>query len=197
MKQLEWRVRLACAERKIWSASALRQLVYRRTGVALSRQTVEHTFHGLPARIDLRTLAAILNTLACPLEELVRFAPPQTEAEARATPEEAARYRRALSRDAGHALLPEGAARKQHGRTRSATPATADPSPATSHLQPNQDRVLAALAKGAAPVASERLNDELTQSRGPLPCGELDSTAGATSDRAALAKDRKENTGQP
>lgn len=126
MQQLEWRVRLACAERHIWSAVELRRLVYRRTGIALSPQTVEACVRGLPERIDVRTLMAILNALACPLEDLIRFTPPRTESEARATPEEVVRYRRPRAQGEGPATLTASAQPKLKGRPRAARVATAN-----------------------------------------------------------------------
>lgn len=164
MKQLEWRIRLACAERNIWSAAELRHLVYRRTGVRLSPQTVQACFHGLPARIDVRTLTAILNALACPLEEVIRFTPPASNGEARATAEEAARYRRSQPSDAHRA--PHAASGDPQATTPQRVPKGAQAKAKARMARPPADRarMLAALAEGAEPVAAEHLQTEATQS---------------------------------
>ena len=160
MQQLIWRLRLACAERNIWSAAELRRLVARRTGVALSPQTVQVCFRDRPTRIDVRTLTAILNALACPLEEVLRFTPPARTGEARASAEEAVRYRRspvaAAPRAArGHAEtapLPRGPRSSQaKAKPRVARPPT------------DRARLLAALSEGAEPVAAEHLQRRATQ----------------------------------
>ncbi len=70
MKRIEWRVRLACAERSIWSAAELQRLVLRRTGVHLKVQTLQAWFQSRPVRIEVRTLNAVLNTLRCNFTKL-------------------------------------------------------------------------------------------------------------------------------
>lgn len=138
MKQIEWRVRMACAERGIWSATELQRLVDRRTGVRLSPQTLQAWFRDRPVRIEVRTLTAILNALGCTLTEMIRFDPPRTTEESRATPEEAAHYKqKALT----------SSAKPRKGRR----PGKRDPS------QPDVDRMVAALADGADPVSAGHL----------------------------------------
>ncbi len=73
MKQIEWRVRLACAERGIWSAAELQRLVLRRTGVHLNVQTLQAWFRSRPVRIEVRTLNAVLNALGCNLTDLIQL----------------------------------------------------------------------------------------------------------------------------
>src|SRR5262249_5532237 len=93
VKELEWRVRMACAERNIWSAAQLQRFVHQRTGVRLSVQTLQAWFRKQPVRIEVRTLISILNALACPLNELIKFEPPKTVEEAQADPTEVGHHR--------------------------------------------------------------------------------------------------------
>lgn len=93
MKRPEWQIRLAGVKRRIFSAAVLRTLIRERTGVTLSPPTVEDYFRDrIPSRVDQWTLTAILNTLACPLSEVVSFAPPATRDEAKASPDDYAYY---------------------------------------------------------------------------------------------------------
>ncbi len=104
MKEIRWGVRLACAQKEIWSATELQKIVEERTGVRLSPQTLQAWFRGKPERIEVRTLTAILNALRCNLTDLIQFEPPSNENEARATREQAAHYRQ---KDFHRSLEPE------------------------------------------------------------------------------------------
>ncbi len=143
MKQIEWRVRLACAERSIWSATELQRLVLRRTGVPLNVQTLQSWFRQRPVRIEVRTLNAVLNALGCPLTDLIQFEPPMTEREARANPKEAIHFKQ---RD----LKPSKPA-KAKKRTKRVVP------------QPDVGKMLEALVEGASPLAGTRLRRDSAQ----------------------------------
>jgi hypothetical protein len=143
MKQIEWRVRLACAERGIWSATELQRLVFRRTAVQLNVQTLQAWFRQRPVRIEVRTLNAVLNALGCDLKDLIQFEPPQSEKEARANVKEAAHFRQKdpeLSAKAGKAKK----GRKHPSR-------------------PDVSRMLDALTEGAAPLGNSRLRRGSTE----------------------------------
>src|SRR5258705_6038437 len=85
MKQLDWRIRMACAERGIWSATDLQRLIRKKKGVLLSVQTLQAWFRTPPYRIEVRTLTAVLNALGCSLADLIQFEPPHDINAARAT----------------------------------------------------------------------------------------------------------------
>ncbi len=138
MKQIQWRVRLACAERGIWSATELQRIVFQRTGVRLNVQTLQAWFRNRPIRIEVRTLMAILNALGCPITDLIGFDPPRTKEESRATPQETIHFRQK-----GH--MPS---RKQ-GRAKLARGKTGP--------QPDVGKMLKALAETTDPVAAEQL----------------------------------------
>lgn len=123
----------------------------RRTGVELSPQTVQECFRDRPARFDVRTLTAILNTLACPLQEIIRFTPPASTEEARATTEEAVRYRRSQA----SAVPPAPRAARSRARAQ-AKPRVARPST-------DRARLLAALAEGAEPLVAEHLRQHAAE----------------------------------
>jgi hypothetical protein len=138
MKQIEWRVRLACAERGIWSAAELQRLVLRRTGIHLSVQTLQAWFRSLPVRIEVRTLKAVLNALGCDLADLIQYEPPKTEKDARATAKEAIHPGQKAKE-----LLAKHRKTKQRGRP--------------DRPQPNVKKMLEALAESSAPLAREQL----------------------------------------
>lgn len=137
MKQIEWRVRMCCAERGVWSATDLQRLVDRRTGVRLSPQTLQAWFRDRPVRIEVRTLTAILNTLGCPLTDVIRFDPPRTGEDARATPEEAAHYKQK-----GHAPVRKSRKAKRHSTA--------------VRPRPDVGAMLAALAEGPESPTEDR-----------------------------------------
>lgn len=138
MKQIEWRVRLACAERGIWSAAELQRLVLRRTGVHLHVQTLQAWFRSRPVRIEVRTLNAVLNALGCNLTDLIQFEPPKTEKDARASAKEAVQLGK-IDKE----LSTKRRKTKQRGRS--------------SRPQPNVKRMLEALAESSTSLAREQL----------------------------------------
>jgi len=145
MNSLRWCLRRACADRHIRTAAELRRLVARRTGVTLSEPTVEAYFRDqLPQRIDARTLTAVLNALACPLEEVIQFTPPATASDARASEDVVSRYQRPrrLRQHGGRVAIPGsnsgattiGKARTPRGRPRSTRKPSSPVSPLTEMI---------------------------------------------------------------
>ena len=109
MKQLDWRIRMACAERGIWSATELQRLIRQKTGVRLSVQTLQAWFRTRPYRIEVRTLTAGLNALGFSLADLIHFDPPADAREAKADTRELTKIRsaRAQTKRTHHTAGPD------------------------------------------------------------------------------------------
>lgn len=101
---VEWRLRMAAAERGVWTGTQLRRLLAERAGLDLSPASVSALFTKQPAQVKLSTLAALCTALGCAPGDLlvvqfsttgsVALAPVATgprspEPETRATPAKA------------------------------------------------------------------------------------------------------------
>jgi putative transcriptional regulator len=89
--RIRWRLRMAAAQREIWTGAQLRRLLRERAGLELSAASVSALLTKEPAQVKLSTLAALCTALECTPNELfevdttpvARPAPPP-----RAVPEE-------------------------------------------------------------------------------------------------------------
>ncbi|MYS80275.1 helix-turn-helix domain-containing protein [Embleya scabrispora] len=63
--QVEWRLRMAAAQRGIWTGTELRRLLAERTGLDLSAASVSALFTKQPSQVKLSTLAALCAALDC------------------------------------------------------------------------------------------------------------------------------------
>ncbi len=59
--QVRWRLRMAAAQREVWTGAQLRRLLAERAGLELSSASVSALFSKQPAQVKLDTLAAILH----------------------------------------------------------------------------------------------------------------------------------------
>ena len=55
--QIRWRLRMAAAQREVWTGAQLRRLLAERAGLELSPASVSALFAGQPAQVKLTTLA--------------------------------------------------------------------------------------------------------------------------------------------
>jgi putative transcriptional regulator len=62
---IRWRLRMAAAQREIWTGAQLRRLLAERAGLELSSASVSALFGGQPAQVKLSTLAALCTALQC------------------------------------------------------------------------------------------------------------------------------------
>jgi DNA-binding Xre family transcriptional regulator len=69
-----WRLRMAAAQREVWTGAALRRLLAERAGVDLSAASVSALLSGQPRQLKLSTLAALCTALDCGLEDLIEVA---------------------------------------------------------------------------------------------------------------------------
>ena len=69
--EVTWRLRMAAAQREVWTGSALRRLLAERAGVNLSPASVSALLTGQPRQLKLSTLAALCTALECGPADLI------------------------------------------------------------------------------------------------------------------------------
>jgi putative transcriptional regulator len=82
--EIKWRLRMAAAQREVWTGAQLRRLLAERAGLELSSASVSALFGGQPAQVKLSTLAALCTALQCTPNDL--FEVDTTPAERPAAP---------------------------------------------------------------------------------------------------------------
>jgi putative transcriptional regulator len=68
--EIKWRLRMAAAQREVWTGAQLRRLLAERAGLELSSASVSALFGGQPAQVKLSTLAALCTALQCTPNDL-------------------------------------------------------------------------------------------------------------------------------
>ena len=68
--QIRWRLRMAAAQREVWTAAQLRRLPAERSGLHLSSASVSALFAKQPAQVKLETLVALCTALECTPNDL-------------------------------------------------------------------------------------------------------------------------------
>jgi DNA-binding Xre family transcriptional regulator len=68
--QVKWRLRMAAAQREVWTAAQLRRLLAERAGLELSAASVSALFSKSPSQVKLSTLAALCTALECAPNDL-------------------------------------------------------------------------------------------------------------------------------
>jgi DNA-binding Xre family transcriptional regulator len=63
--QITWKLRMAAAQREVWTGTQLRRLLAERAGLELSSASVSALFTGQPSQIKLTTLVALCTALQC------------------------------------------------------------------------------------------------------------------------------------
>jgi DNA-binding Xre family transcriptional regulator len=63
--QIRWKLRMAAAQREVWTGAQLRRLLAERAGLELSSASVSALFTREPAQLKLSTLAALCTALQC------------------------------------------------------------------------------------------------------------------------------------
>ncbi len=82
--RIGWRLRMAAAERGIWSAAELRRALRDRAGYELTSASVSALLTGQPREVRLATLAALCRALDCAPNDLLVV--PATESAGRRGP---------------------------------------------------------------------------------------------------------------
>ena len=68
--RIRWRLRMAAAQREVWTGAQLRRLLAERAGLELSSASVSALFTKEPAQVKLSTLAALCTALECTPDDL-------------------------------------------------------------------------------------------------------------------------------
>lgn len=91
---VKWKLRMAAAQREVWTGAQLRRLLAERAGTNLSSASVSVLLTKEPAQLKLSTLAALCTALECTPNDLIEIdttpvtqpvAPPQPPAKATAS----------------------------------------------------------------------------------------------------------------
>ncbi|MFF0553817.1 helix-turn-helix domain-containing protein [Streptomyces sp. NPDC004311] len=99
---VQWRLRMASAQRGVWTGTQLRRLLAERAGLELSAASVSALFTKQPSQVKLSTLTALCTALDCTPGELLVLGPtapvaapalPETGVQPAATPSAPARTR--------------------------------------------------------------------------------------------------------
>jgi putative transcriptional regulator len=68
---IRWRLRMAAAQREVWTGAQLRRLLAERAGLHLSSASVSALLTRQPAQVKLETLAALCTALDCTPDDLI------------------------------------------------------------------------------------------------------------------------------
>ena len=63
--QIRWKLRIAAAQREVWTGSQLRRLLAERAGLEMSSASVSALFTRQPSQLKLTTLLALCTALQC------------------------------------------------------------------------------------------------------------------------------------
>lgn len=67
---IRWRLRMAAAQREVWTGTELRRLLAERAGLQLSAASVSALFSKEPSQVKLSTLLALCTALQCTPNDL-------------------------------------------------------------------------------------------------------------------------------
>jgi putative transcriptional regulator len=68
--QIRWKLRMAAAQREVWTGAQLQRLLAERAGLELSSASVSALFTKQPSQIKLSTLIALCTALDCTPDDL-------------------------------------------------------------------------------------------------------------------------------
>ncbi len=83
---VKWKLRMAAAQREVWTGADLRRLLAERAGVQLSAASVSALLTKQPAQVKLSTLAALCTALECTPNDLFDIDTTPVAASTPATP---------------------------------------------------------------------------------------------------------------
>jgi DNA-binding Xre family transcriptional regulator len=68
---ITWRLRMAAAQREVWTGAELRRLLAERAGLEISSASVSALLTKQPSQMKLSTLAALCTALECTPNDLI------------------------------------------------------------------------------------------------------------------------------
>jgi putative transcriptional regulator len=68
--RIRWRLRLAAAQREVWTGTELRRLLAEKAGLEMSAASVSALFTKEPSQVKLTTLIALCTALECTPNDL-------------------------------------------------------------------------------------------------------------------------------
>jgi DNA-binding Xre family transcriptional regulator len=71
MAVIRWRLRMAAAQREVWTGAQLRRLLADKAGLELSAASVSALMTRQPAQVKIETLAALCTALECTPNDLL------------------------------------------------------------------------------------------------------------------------------
>jgi putative transcriptional regulator len=80
---IRWRLRMAAAQREVWTGVELRRLLAERAGLEMSAASVSALLTKEPAQLKLQTLVALCTALDCTPNDLLEVDTTPTEAQPR------------------------------------------------------------------------------------------------------------------
>lgn len=101
--EAKWRLRMAAAQREVWTGAELRRLLAERAGLELSSPSVSALFTKEPSQVKLSTLAALCTALDCTPNDLLEVDTTPVE---RTAPSKKAKAAKELPRAAGGRSMP-------------------------------------------------------------------------------------------
>jgi DNA-binding Xre family transcriptional regulator len=72
---IRWRLRMAAAQREVWTGAELRRLLLDKAGLELSSASISALLTKQPAQVKLETLAALCVALDCTPADLLELDP--------------------------------------------------------------------------------------------------------------------------
>lgn len=70
---IKWKLRMAAAQREVWTGAQLRRLLKERAGLEMSSASVSVLLTKEPAQVKLSTLAALCTALECTPNDLIEI----------------------------------------------------------------------------------------------------------------------------
>jgi putative transcriptional regulator len=70
---VEWKLRIAAAQREVWTGAQLRRLLAEKAGLELSSASVSALLTKQPSQVKLSTLAALCTALECSPNDLLEI----------------------------------------------------------------------------------------------------------------------------
>lgn len=87
---VKWKLRMAAAQREVWTGAELRRLLAERAGLELSSPSISALLTKQPSQLKLQTLAALCTALECSPNDLLEVDTTPVEPAAKPTRRRAA-----------------------------------------------------------------------------------------------------------